>query len=150
MIRVAGNWELSWNTPIKEAELWNFVLREFEIPKWFMWPITGIKHNEERAVELVEKKTFQDVLAENEDVARVFVEPADHRDRYVTKDLREFQHPADVVYIFGSAHFNPMFSAKLRENDAAISVPTIQNAGVLWPHQCLLTVLYDRLVKGWL
>ena len=148
MIKVAGHWELSWNTPIKEVELWNLVLRDFEIKDWFMWPVSGIKHNEQQNVNLIEKHGFNDILEENQDITHVYVEPDNAHYRHHGTDLREFKHPKDVLYIFGSAHFNPTISHK-KDGDLGLIIPTIQNKGVLWPHQCLVTILYDRMVKGW-
>jgi hypothetical protein len=150
MIRVAGHWELSWNTPIKEAELWNLPLRTFMIEDWYMWPVSGIQHNEWQKVNLHELPTFEDVLAANQDLVHVYVEPFNKANpQYVPEDLREFEHPKDVLYIFGSAHFNPVARNLRREQDKMVMVPSIRNQGVFWPHQCLVTVLYDRLAKGW-
>jgi len=148
MIKIAGNWELSWNTPIKEAELWNFVLRDFEIKYWYMWPISGIRHNENNTVSLIEKHDLKSILEDNQNLTHVYVEPDNDHYRHYGTDLRDFEHPKDVLYIFGSAHFNPVIGHK-RAHDLGIIIPTIQNKGVLWPHQCLLTILYDRMVKGW-
>jgi hypothetical protein len=148
-IKVAGHWELSWNAPIKEAELWNFPLRDFGIKDWFMWPVSGIKHNESRKVALHERHTFEAILEENQDLPHVYVEPYNPAfSDYIPIDLRKFAHPEDVLYIFGSAHFNPITFNHAREQDCMVAVPTVGNRGVLWPHQCLVTILYDRLVKG--
>lgn len=147
MIKVAGRWELEWNTPIKEAELWNLLLRDHEISDWFMWPITGIKHNEEEWVHLYERESMSDILDECKDLHHVYFEPynvVQQKERGI--DLREFNHPKDVLYIFGSAHYNPVSRHK-REQDTIVQIPTIQNEGVLWPHQCLAVCLYDRMVK---
>ena len=149
MIKVAGNWELSWNTPIKEAELWNLLLRDFDIKDWYMWPVSGIKHHEEYIVHLHERHTFKEILDENQDVQHVYVEPQNPVQQPTWGiDLREFEHPKDVLYIFGAVGFNPIIRHK-REKDIHITVPTIHNKGVPWPHQMLAVVLYDRLVKGW-
>lgn len=148
MIKVVGNWELSWNTPIKEAELWNFLLRDFQISEWYMWPISGIKHSEDHSVNLHERQTLEEVLEENKDIPHVYVEPYNPAFPDIKpQDLREFEHPEDVLFIFGTAHFNP--ATRAREQDKILMVPTIENKGVLWPHQCLAVILYDRLVKGW-
>lgn len=148
MIKVAGHWELSWNTPIKEIELWNLLLSDYGISDWYMWPVSGIK-NTKQSVNLHERHTFKDMLAENEDLNHVYFEPynpVQQKERGI--DLRDFQHPKDVLYIFGSAHFNPVSRTK-KEDSVIVQVPTIRNTGVLWPHQCLAVCLYDRLVKGW-
>ena len=147
-IKVAGHWELSWNAPIKEAELWNFPLRDFAIKDWFMWPVSGVLHNERQKVDLHERNTFKDILEENQDLPHVYVEPYNPAfPKHVPQDLRTFEHPRDVLYIFGSAHFNPPSYNHMREQDTSVAIPTIGNKGVLWPHQCLVTLFYDRLMK---
>lgn len=141
MIQVAGNWELSWNTPIKEAELWNLPLRDFGVTDWWMWPVSGIRQNEQ-SVTLHERHSIDDILHENEHLTWVFLEPGGD-------SLHEFNHPQDVMYVFGSAHHNPVARGLPRTGDKVITLPTINNDGVLWPHQVLVTLLYDRLVKSW-
>ena len=145
---VAGNWELSWNSPIKEAEQWNLMLSDFGVSEWYMWPISGIKHNQSNMVNLYEKENLKQILDEHPDVIRVFFEPANPRTGEKGIALEEFEHPDNVIYIFGSAHFNPV-SAHKREQDVVITIPTINNMGGLWPHQCLAICLYDRVVKSW-
>jgi len=145
-IVVVGHWELSWNTPIKEAELWNLPLRDFGVKDWWMWPVTGIVHNE-REVTLHERPNIQTILKENSDKTRVFVEPRGHFE-LDSIDLPEFEHPDNAMYIFGSAHFNPTIGNK-EVDDLAVTIPTLGNAGVLWPHQCLVALMYDRMVKSW-
>jgi hypothetical protein len=147
-IRIAGHWEIGWNTPIKEAELWNFPLRDFGIKIWYMWPVTGIRHGESQWVKLREKHSFEEILAENQDVPHVYMEPNNPCFKDKGSDLRDFQHPEDVLYVFGSNHFNPTVG-HLREEDKMITLPTIRNNGVLWPHQVLVALLYDRMAKGW-
>jgi hypothetical protein len=148
---VIGHWELSWNSPIKEAELWNMALREFGVADWWMWPVSGIRHSEHR-VNLHERESFTAIMDELDqvrpDATRVFLEPRNPTFPLDSEDLHTFDHPEDVIYIFGSNHFNPTIS-NLRPGDLAVTIPTVRNDGVLWPHQCFVTVSYDRLVKSW-
>ena len=147
-IKVAGHWELSWNAPIKEAELWNLPLRDWSITDWWMWPVSGIKHNEHQRVTLHERDDLRTILDENQQSIHVYVEPYTRAfKQHEPQDLRDFSHPEDVLYIFGSAHFNPVMLGFMREHDLSVQIPTMNNKGVLWPHQCLVTLLYDRLVK---
>jgi len=37
-VKIAGLWELSWNSPLIESWQWTFVLREFNISQWHMAP----------------------------------------------------------------------------------------------------------------
>lgn len=141
MVSVLGSWELAWNSPIKEAELWTFVMREFEVSDWYMWPVTGIRHNDYNTISLTESNNFEDLLELNNNKTLVYV------DEKGETDLREFQHPENACYVFGSSGHRIMARYKKPE-DLSIVVPTIQGKGVLWPHQCLLTVFYDRLMKG--
>lgn len=148
MITVVGRWELSWNTPIKEAELWNLVLRDFAVEDWHMFPVSGI-HQRERDLNLYEHHTFDDVLEEVKDKGTlVYVEPSFPNPAPNHQSLPDFVHPDDAVYIFGSVGFNPCAMRK-RDEDLALSIPTIENKGVPWPHQCLMVLLYDRMVKSW-
>ena len=145
-VTVIGNWELSWNTPLKESELWNFPLRDFGVKEWKMTPVTGIRQKEQ-PVNLVEYHRFEDMLADTIGT-RVFVEAPNQHNRITPTLLQDFEHPEDAIYIFGSAHLNPcMLYAK--EGDLGITLPTKLNNGVLWPHQVLVEILYDRLVKSW-
>lgn len=145
-VAVAGHWELSWNTPIKEAELWNLPLRDFDVSEWWMWPVSGIRHNESK-VNLHERRNLETILGEN-DGRRVFLEPENPLRPHGGVDLRTFEHPDDALYVFGSAHFDPVASHK-QPGDLVVTIPTVHNKGVLWPHQCAVIVLYDRMVKSW-
>jgi hypothetical protein len=149
-IKVAGHWELDWNTPIKEVELWNLLLRDFAIEDWYMWPVSGIKHTEETWVHLHERPTFNDILTDTgvKGLKQVYFEPYNPVQQPEQGiDLRDLKHPQNVLYIFGSAHYNPVPGHKTNK-DILVQVPTVENKGVLWPHQCLAMCLYDRLVKS--
>jgi hypothetical protein len=43
MVVVAGMWELGWNTPIKEIDLWRYPLKDFGVDRFYMTPISGIE-----------------------------------------------------------------------------------------------------------
>lgn len=138
MVSVAGLWELGWNTPIKEADLWEFPLRDFGAERWHMSPISGIAH------------TFVD---ERPDLAEVI---ADYRARGVpvvfvdekgTTPLRAFEHPADALYVLGKTSLSPLV-AYGRDGDLSVRVETALDGGLLWAHQAAALVLYDRQVKS--
>lgn len=148
MIIVAGQWEIGWMTPIIEANFWNLVLRDFEVKKWFMCPVTGIKHNEVQTIDLTEFDNYDKMLTNCSDLKRVFIEPRTRHQNPETIWLHEYIHPENCVYVFGSAHFNPTMAHK-RENDVVVSIKTMQDKGVLWSNQCVLLVLYDRMTKQW-
>ena len=43
IVKVASYWELDWNTPIKEIDLWRYPLQDFGVETFYMTPITGIE-----------------------------------------------------------------------------------------------------------
>jgi hypothetical protein len=144
---VAGHWEIGYMTPIMEANFWNLVLRDFQVDGWMMCPVTGIKHNEDYRLDLDEFDSYENMLASCDHLQRVFVEPRTRHQNPNTTWLHEFEHPESCVYIFGSAHYNPTIINK-REQDAVVSIKTVENKGVLWSNQCLAIVLYDRMLKS--
>lgn len=143
VVKVAGLWELNWNNPLSESWLWSFVLREYAIPEWYMSPVTGIIHNEAYSGNLLltEKNTFAEILALNQDLPKIYV------DEKGSIELQEFEHPDSCLYVFGNAGLSLMRD-NLLPGDFSIKIPTLGNSGVLWPHQCLLTVMYDRFIKS--
>lgn len=140
-IKVAGIWELGWNVPLNESWLWTFPLREFNVTDWHMTPVTGIRHNESHTdMQLTEHHTVKEMVdSMPEEYARVFI------DETGAVPLKDFSHPENAVYFFGKAGENP--TGWKREQDVSVYIPTIANNGVMWPHQVLVTVLYDRLMK---
>lgn len=136
-VAVAGAWELGWNTPIKELDLWAFPVRDFAVDAFYMTPVSGIasKRVQERA-------SLDEVLAETRNLAAVFV------DENGEAALTDFEHPDDALYVFGRAGFSPMTALK-RERDRSVRIETVLGAGLLLPHQAAAIVLHDRLVKSW-
>jgi len=66
VVKIAGLWDLSWNTPIKEYDLWIYPIKEFDVDTLYMCPVTGIA----KAVE--ERETIAEVLEENPDFTVIF------------------------------------------------------------------------------
>lgn len=136
-VKVAGIWELGWSTPIKEVELWQFPLRDFDVDGLYMTPISGIesKHVEERA-------SMGEIITEarSEGLTVVFV------DEEGATPLREFEHPESVLYVFGKAGSSPK-KIHEEEGDFTVSIETPQMKGLLWPHQAANIILYDRTIK---
>ena len=140
-VKVAGIWELNWNTPLCESHLWTFPLREFNIMDWAMCPVTGIKHNESNTkMNLTEYQTVPEMVEDfSGDCVRVFV------DEKGETTLDEFEHPEDAIYFFGNAGRAP--TDYKREGDLSVRLQTVTNNGVMWPHQILVAVMYDRQTK---
>ena len=142
-IKVAGIWETGWNVPLSESYLWSFPLREFGVAEWAMSPVTGITHNEKwSGMNLTEYEEISDMVEKfSEGYTRVFI------DEKGSIPLHEFEHPEKAVYFFGKAGRTPAEYKK--EGDLSVKIITVANNGVMWPHQCLVAVLHDRLVKSW-
>lgn len=135
MIEVAGMWELAWNTPIKECELWDYALREFGLRHLNMTPISGIF-----AKWIDEYESLEEIIEAKTDLTPVFI------DEHGEVELREFQHPENVLYILGKGTFSP-FSNMAKNYDAqSVRIDSVK-PGCLWPHQALALVLYDRSGK---
>jgi len=142
-VTVVGIWEQGWNVPLSESYLWTFPLREYQVIDWRMTPVTGIKHNEQHTnLALTEYNNVDEMVASlDESVVRVFV------DETGDMMLHEFVHPENAAYIFGNAGTSAL--SHRRAQDVVLRVETAANGSVMWPHQCLVTVLHDRLVKSW-
>lgn len=135
MVKLAGAWDLAWNTPIKEIDLWEMVVREFCIDQLYMTPVSGINNKY-----VTERINMEDILYENRDLAVVFLyEKAD-------TVLKDFKHPENVLYIFGKV--GPTMMPLYRpEQHEAVRIETPAITGLLWGHQCASILLYDRMIK---
>lgn len=135
-VHIVGAWELGWNVPLLELDLWEHPLRDFGVDSFHMSPVTGIQRS--RAV--TEHPTIEDALTplRAQGLQVVYV------DECGVTPLREFCHPADVVYVFGKASYSPMPTA--HKDDQSVRVEFSE--GRLWPHQAAVVVLYDRMCKA--
>lgn len=136
-VRVAGTWELGWNTPIKELELWEYPLRDMGVEEFHMFPVSGIASSA-----VIEHASFESILASNDGFTRVYV------DEGGAEDLEQFVHPENAVYIFGKASLSLLRSYG-SPADRSVKITTKLNSGLLWPHQACCIVLYDRMRKTW-
>lgn len=138
-VKVAGLWEQNWLVPLTESYLWTFPMRDFGISEWAMWPTTGIIPNGS-TINLTEYNDMELMVNEfSEDYTRVFV------DEQGDELFSEFEHPEKAVYFFGNVGRTPL--SYKRPQDKSIRIKTIKDKGMLWPHQCMTIVLYDRLMK---
>ena len=135
--------------PVMEAHQWNLALRDYGVSSWCMTPVSGVMHLEESRVKLTEFHSYDDLLESCGDLHRVFIEPRTAHQNPTTTWLHEFEHPDDCVYCFGSAHLNPTLGRFRPFVDDVVSIKSVLDDGVPWATQCLMVVLYDRLVKSW-
>lgn len=133
MIKIVSFWEQGWNTPIKEYDLWHFPSRDFQVDELIMIPVSGI----DGAV--TEYKDFDEVNTEGMEVIWI--------DENGDEDLETFKHPKDAIYVFGRASLSPMKIYK-KENDKSVRIKTCEDKGLLWGHQAMVLVLYDRMMKN--
>lgn len=140
MFQVLGHWEIGYHAPITEQFYWALPLRDFGVDQWNMVPVSGVKGH---TIPVKEWPDYETALESLAPLKRVFIEP---RSRYNTETiwLHDYDHPADCLYIFGSAHYNPTI-AHCRPGDDVVSIKTKNDAGVLWADQAACIVLYDRV-----
>lgn len=136
MVKIAGLWELSYNTPLVEHDQWSFFLKDFGVDEWAMAPVSGIRH---KGSLLHEYDQVIDIIEDNLDLTVVYIDEAGKT------NLEDFEHPLDALYICGRANFSPYKSIG---GGQSVRIRTPNNTGGLWPHQALAIVLYDRIRKN--
>jgi len=137
MVKVAGCWELGWNTPIKEIDLWEYPLREFSVDELIMAPITGIQAKVTEVGSIIEAVD----KAISEGLTIVYCH------EQAETDLEDFVHPENVMYVFGKANYSPFNNLHKIGEGKSVKIITPQNKGMLWPHQAASIILYDRFIK---
>ena len=133
IVKIAAFWELAWNTPIKEIDLWQYPIRDFGIETFYMVPISGI---ESRRV--IERSSLEEIIEENSELDIVYVTEGGKT------NLVEFVHPENVLYIFGKTNYSPF---NTMGTGKSVRIDTVKNKGMLWGHQAASIVLYDRMLK---
>ena len=140
-IKVAGMWELGWCAPLTEFDLWAFPLRDFGVAEWIMAPVSGVQKK------VTEVERINDAIEANPELTLVFV------DEKGETPLQEFEHPEDALYVLGRANFSPLANRRgvLQETGrkfVSVRIETAESKGLLWPHQAIAIVLYDRANKA--
>ncbi len=135
MVKVSAMWELGWNTPIKEYDLWRFPMRDFEVDEWYMTPVSGI-----HAAGIQERANLEEIIAENPDLLPIFC------DERGTTMLSEFEHPENALYVFGRSNYSPFIHTAEQGHSLKIETPRTKG-GLLWGHQAASIILYDRFMK---
>jgi len=135
MIEVAGLWELGWSVPIMEADMWEYVLKEFGIEKLNMTPITGIDKQW-----ITEYSNLEELIYNKQDLIPVFV------DEKGEVELSDFVHPENALYVFGKGNWSPFNNYAHVYDCKSVRIDSIK-PGCLWPHQALALILYNRSKK---
>lgn len=136
MIKVVGTWELGYNTPLIEYDLWAFPLRDFGVDEFIMSPISGI----DRKKFFKEEVDIPTVVKNNPDLVPIYL------DEKGTTLLQDFEHPDNALYILGKASYSPWIAGG--SVGISVKIPTSFNGGLLWPHQVICMTLYDRMMKA--
>lgn len=138
VVKLAGLWERGWITPIKEADLWAYPLRDFAVDGLCMSPISGIdsRHIKECA-------SIEDAIADarQDELTVVFV------DEGGSTPLQDFEHPDNVLYVLGRSGTSPKALYEEEEGDLTVHIETPEGKGLLWAHQAASIILYDRSTK---
>lgn len=135
-VKVVGQWERAWKSPMEEYNSWIHPLREFGLNTFYMCPVTGIDGHVD------ERRSVNEVFDENPDLVRVYI------DETAGVELPNFVHPVDALYVVGKTSFAP-YKTEFREGiDLAVKVPSVANTGGFWGEQALFIILYDRYIKG--
>lgn len=134
MIKICGHWERGYVAPFFEWNLWQYPMRDFGVKELIMCPITGIDRK------VIEFKNIAEVIEANQDLTPVFID----EDGEIW--LEDFTHPENALYIAGKVGYSPYKSQTKKV--ISVKVRTIQNKGLLWGHQAICIVLYDRMMKN--
>jgi hypothetical protein len=135
-VKVAGQWEIGWDTPFIEYRWWRHPLMELDVYEFYMSPVTGIAKSG-----ITEYTDITALRDEFPDYVNVYV------DESAADELPEFVHPENALYIIGRCSYSP-FAVHFREGiDLAVKIPSIKNTGGFWGHQAATMVLYDRYLK---
>lgn len=136
-VEIVGVWELGWNSPIKELDLWEFPLKDFSVSHINMTPVTGLGVNTQC---LKEFHSVEEALSTYPNHQVVFIDEAGET------ELSDFTHPENAIYVFGKTSYSP-FKTHAKPGDMSIRIDTIQKSGLLWSHQAATLILYDRMKK---
>lgn len=140
-VYVVGHWELGWNSPIKELDLWEYPLKEFGVKQLAMVPISGLSTPGQNLF-LKEFLNTEEAVTQYESNHTVVVV-----DENGSSDLESFVHPQKAVYVFGKTSLSPLLLLQNKNNIQSIRIKTTNNTGMLWAHQAATVVLYDRMKK---
>ena len=136
-VHILGLWELGYNTPLLELDVWQYPLREFNVNQFYMSPCTGVQSDR-----LIEVNNPLDVINKfrRDNIPVVFI------DERGSIELQNFVHPENVLYVFGKVS-QSAWAAYGTNTDQSVFIKTLANTGMMWPHQCAVTLLYDRMNK---
>lgn len=137
MVTVIGIWEVGYTTEqmFIEDSVWKQTLSAYNVDRFIMVRSNGAEL--ERVSRPEQFDSMEEALATTTG-ERVFLTPRG------VEPLDSFDHPDDVVYIFGSAVDN--LESYMTPNDHRIVINT-PNKTVMFGCACLPQVLFSRVFK---
>ena len=132
-VEIAISWEQAWSAPLTEANLWEMPMSEFGVARMNVTPVSGIKKKW-----IHEYPSMAHLLDDRAHLTPVFI------DENGRVELRELEHPEDALYVFGRYSYSP--AANEGREGLTVHIDT-KKPGMMWPHQALSIVLYDRLCR---
>lgn len=146
-VKIAAYWDVWFQHRENEYDIcWRFMVKHFGVNEIIMLPNMNATEKivlDYTEVPLVEMNNIHEVLAVNPDLTPIMV------DERGTTSLQEFQHPENVLYIFGRTGYNPMdqFSPWTGQSVVIPSIPQYMGDALLHPNQAAAIILYDRMNK---
>lgn len=145
MIKVAGCWDelLLPSAAIEYNSRWKFLVRGFELDGIYMSPVTGFVEAHRTSADMrdhvIEVENIMEAVDDNPELVPVLV------DECSPNPLQTFEHPSDVIYLFGRT--GQSFYGGWKGASVGIEYPGALSS-YLQPDQAAALVLYDRMVKS--
>jgi hypothetical protein len=134
-VKIAGCWDEKMlpSPAVEYKSRWKFLVLGFKLDGIYMAPVTG-------NTSVIEVEDVMEAVAANPNLVPVLV------DECSPNRLQAFDHPQDVLYIFGRT--GQSFFGGWEGESVSIEPPN-ELTSYLQPDQAAAIVLYDRMVKSW-
>ena len=146
IVKIAGCWDTHMlpSPAVEYNSRWKFLVRGFNLDGIYMAPITGFVEEHRTSTDLrdhvIEVQDVMKAVEANPNLVPVLV------DECSPNNLQAFEHPQDVIYIFGRTGMS--FFGGWKGKSVSIESPD-KLTSYLQPDQAAALVLYNRMVKSW-
>lgn len=134
MVVVGSAWEIGWNTPEKEYDLWKFPMREFGVDKLAFTPVSAINTD-------IDEFTSFPAMVEHYNLPVVICSDIGGI------DIRDYKHPKDALYLLQRTSGGDLRGMFPKADVITIATPL--EKGMMWGHQAASIIMYDRYLKVW-
>ena len=141
MVTVLGLWEVEWMEAERtERRLWKQTIQAFDVDVWAMAP-----HQGGTFTSPVQYDDLTTMLAAYPG-AKTFLIPQNTAEAASLSfiDLKDYTHPANPIYVFGSSHEN--LTTHVTESDDVVSICS-PVAAHLFASSAMSAVVSDRCMK---